>query len=107
VPGPRRRQAKAHFQLGARVALRDYRDDRILGILTVTSIYRPDKANEAQKVYKTTDVAHPAVHYLFKEASDVYIGGKVQGIARPVHYDFVALRGACRVFGGLYTTCAC
>ena len=99
LPSSGLRQAKAHFQLGARVALRDYRDDRILGILTVTSVYRPDKANEAQKVYKTSDIAHPAVHYLLKEAGDVYIGGKVQGIARPVHYDFVALRGACRVLG--------
>ena len=77
------------------MALRDNRDDHILGILTVTSIYRPNKQVEAQSVYGTTDLGHPAVAYLFNEAADVYIGGKIQGIARPTHYDFVALRGAC------------
>jgi sulfate adenylyltransferase len=86
-------QASAHFQRGSRVVLRDNRDDHILGILTVTSVYRPDKPKEAQHVYGTTDLGHPAVAYLMKEAADVYIGGTIEGIARPTHYDFVALRG--------------
>jgi sulfate adenylyltransferase len=31
------------LQPGSRVALRDFRDDRNLAILTVDDIYRPDK----------------------------------------------------------------
>ena len=89
------------------MVLRDNRDDHVLGILTVTSVYRPDKVKEAQNVYGTTDLGHPAVAYLYKEAANVYIGGTVEGIARPTHYDFVALRGtwhssaAARLFGVL------
>eukprot|EP00160_Parvularia_atlantis_P014808 Unigene3897_Nuclearia_a/m.11887 Unigene3897_Nuclearia_a/g.11887 ORF Unigene3897_Nuclearia_a/g.11887 Unigene3897_Nuclearia_a/m.11887 type:complete len:575 (+) Unigene3897_Nuclearia_a:154-1878(+) len=82
----------AQVSIGQQIALRDNRDDAVLGILTVSSIYRPDKTLEAQEVFTTTDLGHPAVKYLFKQAGDVYIGGKVQGVAMPAHYDYVQLR---------------
>lgn len=31
------------LQAGSRIALRDFRDDRNLAILTIEDIYRPDK----------------------------------------------------------------
>ena len=36
---------------GARIALRDFRDDRNLAIITVDDVYQPNKAEEAQKVF--------------------------------------------------------
>ncbi|OTA95447.1 hypothetical protein M434DRAFT_69514 [Hypoxylon sp. CO27-5] len=77
---------------GARVTLRDLRDDRNLAILTVDDIYKPDKVLEAKEVFGSDDEAHPAVKYLFRTAADFYVGGKVEAVNRLQHYDFVDLR---------------
>lgn len=45
--------------------------------MIVESLYKPNKYNEAEKVYNTTDDTHPAVNYLFNKAGDWYVGGKV------------------------------
>ena len=36
---------------GARIALRDFRDDRNLAIITVDDVYQPDKEKEAREVF--------------------------------------------------------
>ncbi|CAD0099219.1 unnamed protein product [Aureobasidium mustum] len=77
---------------GARITLRDFRDDRNLAIITVDDIYRPDKKKEAVEVFGADDEAHPAVKYLYRTAGDFYIGGKIDAIDRLMHYDYVALR---------------
>lgn len=59
---------------------------------SVEDIYKPDKTEEAKLVFGTTDDFHPAVHYLFNNTNDFYVGGKVQAINLPAHYDFVDLR---------------
>jgi sulfate adenylyltransferase len=78
-------------KIGDRVTLRDPRDDNILAIFTIESIYKPNKENEAIKVFKTNDQAHPAVHYLFN-SHPYYAGGSIQAVKNPNHFDFVALR---------------
>lgn len=77
---------------GARITLRDFRDDRNLAIITIDDIYRPDKKKEAVEVFGADDEAHPAVKYLYRTAGDFYIGGKIDAIDRLMHYDYVALR---------------
>lgn len=78
---------------GARIVLRDLRDDRNLAILTVEDVYKPDKEKEARLVFdKDGDIAHPAIKYLYNTAQDFYVGGKLEAIDRLMHYDFVALR---------------
>lgn len=78
---------------GARVALRDSRDDRNLGILTVEDVYKPDKAKEAKEVFGSPDdQTHPAIKYLFNQAGEYYVGGKIEAIDRLMHYDYVGLR---------------
>ncbi|KII92729.1 hypothetical protein PLICRDRAFT_51092 [Plicaturopsis crispa FD-325 SS-3] len=77
---------------GARIALRDPRDDEPLAIITVDDIYTPDKVHEAVKVFGADDPAHPSVAYLRKSVKELYIGGKVQAIQPPMHFDYVALR---------------
>ncbi|KAK3363653.1 hypothetical protein B0T25DRAFT_562642 [Lasiosphaeria hispida] len=79
------------LKAGARLALRDFRDDRNLAILTIEDIYKPDKALEAKEVFGGDD-EHPAVVYLFNTAKDFYVGGKLEAINRLQHYDFVDLR---------------
>jgi sulfate adenylyltransferase len=58
----------------------------------VEDIYSPDKVNEAEKVFGADDSAHPAVSYLHNRVKDSYIGGKVQAIQPPTHFDYVPLR---------------
>ncbi|KAF2797742.1 ATP-sulfurylase [Melanomma pulvis-pyrius CBS 109.77] len=76
---------------GARVALRDFRDDRNLAIITVDDVYQPDKQKEAKEVFGG-DPEHPAIKYLFDTAGEYYVGGKIDAIDRLNHYDYVALR---------------
>ncbi|EIW72080.1 hypothetical protein TREMEDRAFT_72647 [Tremella mesenterica DSM 1558] len=80
------------LEKGVRVALRDPRDEAALAILTVEDIYKPDKHLEAEAVMGADDLAHPAVTYLHKHTQDYYVGGKIEAIQKPTHYDYVALR---------------
>jgi len=75
------------LELGQDIALRD-QEGVILGTMTVTDRWTPDKAREAEKVFGADDSAHPAVNYLHNTAGSVYLGGPVTGIQQPVHYDF-------------------
>ena len=79
------------IEIGQDIALRD-QEGVILGTMTVTDKWTPNKAREAEKVFGADDSAHPAVNYLHNTAGDVYLGGPVTGIQQPVHYDFRARR---------------
>ena len=75
------------IELGQDIALRD-QEGVILGTMTVTDRWTPDKSHEAEKVFGADDDTHPAVNYLHNTAGAVYLGGPVTGIQQPVHYDF-------------------
>ena len=75
------------LELGQDIALRD-QEGVILGTMTVTDRWTPDKSREAEKVFGADDDAHPAVNYLHNTAGKVHLGGPVTGIQPPVHYDF-------------------
>ncbi|KAF2440260.1 ATP-sulfurylase [Karstenula rhodostoma CBS 690.94] len=79
------------IKAGARIALRDFRDDRNLAIITVEDVYKPDKQKEAKEVFGG-DPEHPAVKYLYETVQEFYVGGKVDAIDRLEHYDYVGLR---------------
>ena len=65
----------------------------LLAIMTVRDIWQPDKKKEAQMVYGTDDPAlHPGVQQLYDSVKDWYIGGSVEGVSLPIHYDFRDLR---------------
>ncbi|GLB37616.1 putative catalyzes the first intracellular reaction of sulfate assimilation, forming adenosine-5'-phosphosulfate (APS) from inorganic sulfate and ATP [Lyophyllum shimeji] len=80
------------IERGSRITLRDPRDDEPLAIMTVEDIYTPDRVKEAINVFGADDPAHPSVAYLRNRVQDLYIGGKVQAIQPPAHFDYVALR---------------
>ena len=60
--------------------------------MTITSIWEPDFNLEAKLVYGTLDQSHPAVNYLFNFSNKVYIGGEIEKISMPNHYDYRGLR---------------
>lgn len=77
--------------VGSRVVLRDH-DNTPLAILTVDDVWVPDRTHEARQVFGTTDRAHPGVAHLLDRSHPFYVGGRLQGITLPRHYDFVGLR---------------
>ncbi|KAI9843985.1 MAG: Sulfate adenylyltransferase [Thelocarpon superellum] len=76
---------------GARITLRDFRDDRNLAIITVEDVYKPDKDLEALHVFGG-DEEHPAIKYLYRTTEEFYVGGKIEAVNRLNHYDYVGLR---------------
>jgi sulfate adenylyltransferase len=76
---------------GDRLALRDPAGF-IVAVMAVESLWRPDRRCEADAVFGTTDEVHPGVDYLLNRTHPVYLGGPLQGVARPVEYDFKQLR---------------
>ncbi|MEN8108748.1 MAG: bifunctional sulfate adenylyltransferase/adenylylsulfate kinase [Pseudomonadota bacterium] len=79
------------FEQGQCLALRDG-EGFMLAVLTVEDIWQPDKQREADAVYGTTTTGHPGVRYLLEQTHDTYVGGKLEGIQLPIHYDFETLR---------------
>ena len=77
--------------IGSRIALRDL-EGVLIAILNVESNWQPAKTREAEKVFGADDQAHPAVHYLHNVAGSHYLGGSLEGVEAPIHYDFRAQR---------------
>ena len=76
---------------GSKVALRDA-EGVMLAVLNVEEIWQPDRRAEAKSVFGTTSTVHPGVDYLLNKGNSWYIGGSVQGLQMPSHYDFRTLR---------------
>jgi sulfate adenylyltransferase len=74
----------------ATIALRDA-EGVMLAALHVEDIWTPDREGEAQAVFGTTDKTHPGVAALDR-ANPVYVGGRLEGLQLPVHYDYHPLR---------------
>jgi sulfate adenylyltransferase len=79
------------LRAGAWLALRDP-EGVPLAALRVDDVWQPDRLAEARAVYGTTDPAHPGVAHLLERTHAWYVGGRVEGIQLPLHYDFRALR---------------
>jgi sulfate adenylyltransferase len=76
---------------GQSVVIRDP-EGILLAIMHVENIWKPDKSKEAELVYGTTDQSHPGVAALFGQTGDYYIGGALEVLNLPLHYDFKQLR---------------
>jgi sulfate adenylyltransferase len=76
----------AQLKPGAAAALTDELGE-MLAILRVRDTYSYDKRIEAQRVYGTTDEAHPGVAALLAQ-EDTLVGGDVDVIKLPAHADF-------------------
>ena len=74
-----------------KVALRDA-EGVMIAILHVEEIWQPDRQAEGKAVFKTASMAHPGVAYLMNRSNPWYVGGRLEGLQLPSHYDFKALR---------------
>lgn len=82
---------KNQINTSSKVALQDG-EGFMLAVITIDSIWMPDKALEAEKVYGTNSSDHPGVCYLKEKTQAVYIGGEIQGVQLPESYVFGAYR---------------
>ena len=64
-----------------------------LAILRNIEIYKPDLANECLKVYGTDDTNHPQVKIIMSQPNVYYVGGILEKIQLPKHYDYKNERG--------------
>ncbi len=60
----------------------------LLAALRVGDVWEPDRSEEAEKVFGTISHGHPGVDHLLNHTDPVYVGGPVEGVEAPVHYDF-------------------
>jgi sulfate adenylyltransferase len=74
-----------------KIALRDP-EGVMIAILYVEDIWQPDRQVEGKAVFNSTSVAHPGVAYLTNRSNPWYVGGRLEGLQLPSHYDFKALR---------------
>ncbi len=63
-----------------------------IAVLHRGDLWKPDKKKEAIQVFGTDRHEHPAVDYLMRKSGTYYLGGDVEGIQMPPHYDFHNLR---------------
>jgi len=75
----------------SKVALRDA-EGVMIAILHVEDVWQPDRQAEGKAVFKSTSIAHPGVAYLMNRSNPWYVGGRLEGLQLPSHYDFKNLR---------------
>ncbi len=75
---------------GAEIALAEP-DGTRLAVLEVAEVFEYDRAVEAEKVYRTTDEAHPGVAALYKQEA-LLAGGRVTVFRRPSNREFLEHR---------------
>ena len=76
---------------GGVLALRDP-EGVMLAALHVEEIWKPDLRAEAELVFGTTSKVHPGVALLLERTHPTYVGGRLEGLHLPPHYDFRELR---------------
>jgi len=75
----------------SKVALRDA-EGVMLAVLHVEDVWQADRKAEAQAVFGSTSAAHPGADFAINKSHPWYVGGRVEGVEAPHHYDFRNLR---------------
>jgi sulfate adenylyltransferase len=76
---------------GDRLALM-HPEGALIAVLTVGDIWKPDRQDEALKVFATTDEFHPGVNVVMNETAEYYVGGSLEGVRASQHHTYSALR---------------
>lgn len=75
------------LEAGQSAAIRDP-EGFLLAIMHIEEIWPIDKYREAMACLKTADQLHPWVNYLYTKEGDYYVGGNLEVLSLPLHYDF-------------------
>ena len=74
-----------------KIALRDP-EGVMVAVLHVEDVWQPDRKAEADAVFKSNSRLHPGADYLLNKSHSWYVGGCLEGLQLPSHYDFKGLR---------------
>ena len=76
------------YQEGSKVILTD-ETNLPIALLSVEEVYQPNLEQECELVYGSTDTNHPYVGELLgRNEGTYYVGGRVECIQTPFHFDF-------------------
>ncbi|PYV62694.1 MAG: adenylyltransferase [Acidobacteria bacterium] len=75
----------------SKIALRDA-EGVMLAVLDVEEVWQPDRKAEAEAVFGSTSAAHPGADFAMNKSNPWYVGGRLEGVQAPSHYDFKTLR---------------
>jgi len=84
-------QVAKTLSTGSILALRDF-EGVMLTAVHVEEVWQPDLSQEAEQIFGTMNPEHPGVAYLINRTNPWYVGGKLECVQLPKHYDFVELR---------------
>ena len=79
------------LESGQSIALRDP-EGFMLAVLHVEEIWPIDKNREARAIYGTLDTDHPGVDFLLNQTGSHYVGGRIEGVNMPLHFNFKHIR---------------
>ncbi|MBU0985930.1 MAG: bifunctional sulfate adenylyltransferase/adenylylsulfate kinase [Proteobacteria bacterium] len=89
------------IEAGQSAALRDP-EGFLLAVMHIEDMWPADHLKEASRIYGTTNRAHQGVRYLLNNEGGHYIGGKLEVLSLPLHFDFKQLRMTPREIRGIY-----
>ena len=94
-PIPITLDAKKEFvekiSVGDKISLRDP-EGYMRAILEISDIWKPNKEEEANRIYGEISGHHPGVSFILNETEEYYLGGKLTGVEPPPHFDYKELR---------------
>jgi sulfate adenylyltransferase len=79
------------IEIGQSIALRDP-EGFLLAVLHIEDMWQMDKEQEASQIYGTLNPEHPGVSYIFSQLGEYYVGGKLEVLSLPIHFDFKNFR---------------
>lgn len=89
------------LEAGQSLCLRDP-EGFLLAILHIEDIWPLEREKEASLIYGTLDRIHPGVRYLFEAGRDYYLGGRLEVLHLPLHFDFQQFRLSPREVRSVY-----
>ena len=82
---------QSFYQENKKVVLTDSTNLPI-ALFHIEEIYKPDLQAECKHAYGTTDTNHPFVKEVLADPNVWHVGGRVEAIQPPLHFDFASLR---------------
>lgn len=79
------------LEAGQSVAIRDP-EGLLLAVMNIEDIWSVEHEKESINIYGTKDRYHPGVKYLRNLSDSCYIGGDMEVVSLPFHFDFKQLR---------------
>lgn len=82
---------EAYYSENPKVVLTDSTNLPI-ALFHAEEVYKPDLLTECRLAYGTTDTNHPFVKEVLSDPDVLHVGGRVEAIQPPLHFDFANLR---------------